>query len=244
MELDINLIFLSSVLIAKKSLEDLDNEKREKVESLEQEFTQKQEAAEEKLRILMKEAELKIVARDAEILSAKERENDLLKRIQALTITEDELREKVHTSEIEFSEKLHHANIRERDLTEKINQLTKQLDDMKAKAENEKRELQEKLNLSQDELVITRQTRNSSGNESFLNKSSNLTQSQLLQDEVESLRCVLELKQSEISELRKQNCELQRAADDTFAAQTKCSALESRVEDLQVQLGAKHEEEK
>lgn len=244
MELDVNLIFLSSASIAKKSLEDLDNEKREKVESLEQELAQKQEAAEEKLRILMKEAELKIVSRDAEILSAKERENNLLKRIQALTITEDELREKVHTSEIEFSEKLHHANIRERDLTEKINQLTKQLDDMKAKAENEKRELQEKLNLSQDELVVTRQTRNSIGNESFLNKSSNLTQSQLLQDEVESLRCVLELKQSEISELRKQNCELQRAADHTFAAQTKCSALESRVEDLQVQLGAKHEEEK
>lgn len=225
-------------------MDELDNEKHEAVESLKQELAQKQEAAEEKLRILMKEAELKIVARDTDLLSAKERENDLLKRIQELTMTEDELREKVHTSEIEFSEKLHHANIRERDLSEKINQLTKQLDEMKAKAESEKRELQEKLNLSQDELLVTRQFRNSSANESFLNKSNNLNQSQLLQDEVESLRCVLELKQSEISELRKQNCELQRAADDTFAAQTKCSALESRVEDLQVQLGAKHEEEK
>lgn len=228
----------------KKSLEDLNNEKREKVKSLQQELAQKLDAADEKLQIFIHSAEEKIAIRDHELMAAKEREDDLLKRIQALTMTEDELREKVHTSEMEFSEKLHHSNIRERDLTEKINQLTKQLDDMKSKADNEKRELEEKLNLSQDELQVTRQSRNSSLNESFQNRTQNLNQSQLLQDEVESLRCVLELKQSEISELRKQNCELQRAADDSLSAQTKCSALESRVEDLQVQLGAKHEEEK
>lgn len=229
---------------AKKSLDDLDNEKREKVESLEQLLAQKQEEAAENLRALMKETDVKVAARDAELLSSNERENDLLKRIQALSLTEDELREKVHTSEMEFSEKLHHANLRERELTEKINQVTKQLEDMRARGDNEKRELEEKLNLSQDELFVTRQSRSSIGNESFLNKTINLNQSQLLQDEVESLRCVLELKQSEISELRKQNCELQRAADDSLAAQTKCSALESRVEDLEVQLGARHEEEK
>lgn len=229
---------------AKKSLEDLNNEKREKVKSLQQELAQKLDAADEKLQVFINSAEEKIAIRDHELMAAKERENDLLKRIQALTMTEDELREKVHTSEMEFSEKLHHSNIRERDLTEKINQLTKQLDDMKSKADNEKRELEEKLNLSQDELQVTRQSRNSSLNESFQNRSQNLNQSQLLQDEVESLRCVLELKQSEISELRKQNCELQRAADDSLSAQAKCSALESRVEDLQVQLGARHEEEK
>lgn len=244
MEPNINLNNFSPVKIVKKSLEDLDNEKREKVGSLEQELTQTQAAADEKLRIFMRSADEKIATRDEELVSAKERENDLLKRIQELTLTEHELREKVHSSELEFSEKLHHSNLRERDLTEKINQLTKQLDDIKSKADNEKRELEEKLNLSQDELLVTRRSRNSSLNESFLNKTINLNQSQLLQDEVESLRCVLELKQSEISELRKQNCELQRAADDSLSAQAKCSALESRVEDLQVQLGAKHEEEK
>lgn len=211
---------------------------------MEQQLAQKQEQAEEKLRIFIRSAEEKLSVRDEDLIAAKERENDLVKRVQALTMTEDELRDKVHTSEIEFSEKLHQANLRERDLTEKINQLTKQLDDMKAKSENDKRELEEKLNLSQDELLVTRQTRNSSLNESFLNRTINLNDSQLLQDEVGSLRCVLELKQSEISELRKHNGELQRAADDSLAAQAKCSALESRVEDLQVQLGAKHEEEK
>lgn len=244
MEPDINLITFSSENIAKKSLDDLDNEKREKVESLMQELARKQEAADKKLQILMREADIKITARDLDVLAAKERESDLSKRIQALTVTENELREKVHSSEMEFSEKLHHANIRERDLTEKINQLTKQLDDMKSRADSEKRELEEKLNLSQDELLVTRQSRNSSANESFLNRTISLNQSQLLQDEVESLRCVLELKQSEISELRKTNGELTRAAEVSLAAQAKCSALESRVEDLQVQLSARHEEEK
>lgn len=244
MESFYNLITFSSMNTAKTSLEDLDNEKREKIESLQRELAQNQAIADEKLQIFIRSSDEKLAVRDEELLASKERENDLIKRIQALTLTEDELRDKVHTSEMEFSEKLHHANLRERDLTEKINQLTKQLDDMKIKADNEKRELEEKLNLSQDELLVTRQSRNSSFNESFLNRTVNLNQSQALQDEIESLRCVLELKQSEISDLRKQNCELQRAADDSLSAQAKCSALESRVEDLQVQLGAKHEEEK
>ena len=130
--------------------------------------------------------------------------------------------------------------MKERDHSDKINQLTKVLDDLKIQSETEKRGLEEKLNLSQDELSVLRNPRNSCVNESFQNRTLNTS----LQDEVESLRCVLELKQHEISELRKTNCELQRAADDAISAQIKCSALESRVEDLQVQLHAKNEEEK
>lgn len=228
----------------KKSLEDLENEKRERVESLENEMARKQEESAGKVKILMKETDLKIASRESELQLARERENDLVKRVQALSLTEDQLRDKVHTSELEFSEKLHLANLRERDLTEKINQLTKQIEEMRLKGDSDKRELEDKLNQSQDELSIARHTRNSSGNESFLNKTLNLNQSQLLQDEVESLRSVLEIKRTEISDLRKHNCELQRAADESLAAQVRCSALESRVEDLQVQLGARHEEEK
>jgi hypothetical protein len=126
-------------------------------------------------------------------------------------------------------------------LSEKINNLSKLIEENQSKAENEKRELEEKLNLSQDELTVVRISRShSNSNESFQNKTLNSS----LQDEVESLRCVLELKQSEISELRKANCELQRIVDDATSTQIKCSALESRIEDLQVQLHAKNEEEK
>lgn len=198
-------------------------------------------AADENMRKMTEEANGKIKEKDNELEVVRERENDLTKRVKELTIVEDELRDKFHSSELEFSEKLQQATMRERELSEKIAQLTKVIDELKIQSDTEKRELKEKLNLSQDELSIIRSTRNSA-NESFHNKT--LNSSQILQDEIESLRCVLELKQSEISDLRKVNCELQRAADEAIAAQVKCSALESRVEDLQVQLHAKIEEEK
>lgn len=201
-----------------------------------------QAEGEEKLRKLTEQAEGKLMEKDNEIHVTRERENDLIKRVQDLTIIEDELRDKFHTSELEFSEKLQHASMREKDLLEKIAQLTKLLEEMKIRSDDEKRELEEKLNLSVDELTIIKSHRNASINQSFHNTT--LNSSQILQDEVESLRCVLELKQSEISELRKNNCELQRIADDATSAQIKCSGLESRVEDLQVQLHAKNEEEK
>lgn len=66
----------------------------------------------------------------------------------------------------------------------------------------------------------------------------------MLQEEIESLRCVLELKQREISDLRKQNNELQTAADSIPNLMIKISCLESRLEDLQLQLKAKCDDEK
>jgi hypothetical protein len=202
-------------------------------------------ANEEDIRRVNEEATEKLSKQENELQLGRDRENELIKRVQELSLVEDELRDKFHSSELEFSEKLQHASLRERELSERIAELTKHLEEYKLKSDNEKRDLEEKLNLSQDELSIVKYSRNSishNANESFHNKT--LNSSQILQDEVESLRCVLELKQSEISELRKTNCELQRAADDAISAQIKCSALESRVEDLQVQLHAKNEEEK
>lgn len=60
-------------------------------------------------------------------------------------------------------------------------------------------------------------------------------------DEVESLRTVLELKSSEMQDLRKQNEKLQREGDDLPAILQKLEAAQSRVEDLNVQLQRKSE---
>lgn len=202
-------------------------------------------ANKENMRRVTEEAAEKLGKQENELQLGRDRENELIKRVQDLSLVENELRDKFHSSELEFSEKLQQATLRERELTERIAELTKLLEELKLQSDNEKRNLEEKLNLSKDELSIVKYSRNSitsNANESFHNKT--LNSSQILQDEVESLRCVLELKQSEISELRKTNCELQRAADDAISAQIKCSAFESRVEDLQVQLHAKNEEEK
>lgn len=66
----------------------------------------------------------------------------------------------------------------------------------------------------------------------------------MLQDEVESLRCVLELKQNEISELRKKNHELVADAEALPGVTLKVNSLEKRLEDLQLQLKQKCAEER
>ncbi|XP_058056373.1 uncharacterized protein LOC131207762 [Anopheles bellator] len=194
--------------------------------------------------------------------SARLRELDLLQRINALSCTENELRDKVHSSELAFSERLQAAAMRERDLTEQVNSLTRDQERIRRETEQKERELEEKLSITKDECVVLRQSRNSFAAMDVsatgaaaspqpisiplqLNRSSgNINHLQVLQDEVESLRCVLDLKQREISELRKQTQQYERDAKDLPGALVKISGLESRIEDLQVQLKTKTEEEK
>uniref|UniRef100_A0A182Y9Q4 Uncharacterized protein n=1 Tax=Anopheles stephensi TaxID=30069 RepID=A0A182Y9Q4_ANOST len=214
--------------------------------------------------------EAKLAEHEKQLESSRARELDLLQRINALSCTENELRDKVHSSELAFSERLQAAAMRERDLTEQINGLNRDLERMRRETERKERELEEKLTITKDECVVLRQSRNgplepasqngavaggangtlnlsggNGGNPLQLNRSSgNINHLQVLQDEVDSLRCVLDLKQREISELRKQTQEYERDAKDLPGALTKISALESRIEDLEVQLKTKTEEEK
>ncbi|KAJ9583614.1 hypothetical protein L9F63_022037, partial [Diploptera punctata] len=60
-----------------------------------------------------------------------------------------------------------------------------------------------------------------------------------LQDEVESLRTVLDLRHEELQDLRKQNALLIRQAEELPIALQRVAALEAKVEDLQVQLEVK-----
>lgn len=199
---------------------------------------------------------MQLAEKDAALKAAQDRETELLQRITALSCTENELREKVLASERDFGDKLRCAALRERELADKVNQLNRQLDEMKTRAEQKERELCEKLNISQDEIGVLRRSHSNRNSPEINNHHNNtncnsksptqlngLTAS-ALHDEVESLRCVLELKQSEISDLRKQNLEYQRAAEELPAALLKASAMESRVEDLQSQLHTKIEQEK
>lgn len=58
--------------------------------------------------------------------------------------------------------------------------------------------------------------------------------------EVQSLRAVLELKQSEIAELRRMFAEAAEKADQVPALEEKLSTLKARCEDLQLQLERKN----
>lgn len=190
------------------------------------------------------ESDEKLLENEKQLKLAKEREFDLLTRINSLSCTENELREKVQVSEDEFNERIRAAGQRERDLNDKIFQLQKKLDEIKISSEQKERELGEKLNITQDELNVTRRQSHYSVEQQKSRSPTSLSRAEILQDEVESLRCVLELKQSEISELRKQNQEYQRAAEELPTALIKISGLESRLEDVQVQLTSKMENEK
>lgn len=178
---------------------------------------------------------------------SRDKESELLKRLSEFSVTENQLRDKVLASENEFANRLQAAATRERELTEKLNQLNRQLE----KSDLRCSELNQRSTLLQNEINVMRQNRNGGDAANLTLTSSNLSytgtaanQSQMLQDEVESLRCVLELKQSEIAELRKQNHELQSAHDELPKALLKISSLESRIEDITIQFQAKIDEEK
>lgn len=174
----------------------------------------------------------------------RDENTELLSRISALTRTENELREKVLASESEWSDRLQCAATREKELVDRLAALTKTLQDHQQETDGRHRELSEQLNVSQDEVFVLRKSLNRSLDSSTSTTVPANTSVSALSDEVESLRCVLELKQHDISELRKENLKYQRAAEELPAALLKVSGLESRIEDLQVQLAAKLEVEK
>ncbi|XP_062547102.1 uncharacterized protein LOC134212865 isoform X2 [Armigeres subalbatus] len=245
----------------------------DRITALEAALLRQELESDDKLRITTDQFEFRLAEKEAELKQLQNREQDLLQRINALSCTENELREKVHSSELEFSERLQVAALRERDLNDQLKQLNRQMEEMRRAAETREMELEEKISLAQDECTVLRHSRNSlepsppqedhessqrsslggsfaadhsfSGAPLQTNRSSgNLSQAQVLQDEVNSLRCVLDLKQREISDLRKQTQEYERDAKELPSALVKVSALESRIEDLQVQLKTKSEEEK
>lgn len=216
--------------------------------------TQLQNSEKENKRLLdayRSEMEHKLSQKQQQLDAAEERAKSLNERLQALEVSEQELKVKVTQTESSYIGRLQAAAEREYELSERLKQLTKELDKLKALKENNERELKEKLNLSNDEVAVLRTSRrslNESGvssprNTSSLTSSAHMELSRL-QSEAESLRCVLELKQKEISKLTKQNEELLRDADEKLALQAKISLLESKNEMLQSELEIKSEKEK
>lgn len=184
---------------------------------------------------------------ETQLRISRDRELELVERLNECTVTENRLRDKVQASEQEFSQRLIAATARERELNEKVAQLMHQL----KISEDKRYELEEKLKLAHDEKLVLRKRQNSIEN-CMLNGNNTLVQnltggggnsSMMLEEEVLSLRSVLEMKLNEISELRKQNQAMQSAQDELPKAQLKISILESRLEDLTLQLKTKVEEE-
>lgn len=197
------------------------------------------------------EMEHKLSQKHQQLDEVEQREKSLQQRLQNLEVSEQDLRSQLIQTESSYAGRLQAQAEREHDLIERLKQVTKELDKLKALKEHSERELKEKLNLSNDEIAVLRTTRrslnengvNSPRNTASLSSTSHMELSRL-QSEAESLRCVLELKQKEISKLTKHNEELLRDADERSALMAKISLLESKNEMLQSDLEIKSEKEK
>lgn len=178
-------------------LRELDELSRLRISTLEAKLNANGKEYEEKLQNVTNQYKATISEKDVELTQAKDNEQEFLKRIRTLSSTENELREKVLASETEFGERLQLAAIRERELNDKFNLLNKDLTDKESI-------LTEKLNIAQNEILVLRNSRETTAS---VNASPKVIKGQpmVFEDEIQSWRSVLEMKQKEISDLTRYN---------------------------------------
>jgi len=116
------------------------------------------------------------------------------------------------------------------------------LQTLRASTELKERDLRDRLALSQDEVNVLRASSQRRSPSSSLNDSNG--ELCRLTNEADSLRCVLELKQAEMSALSKQNAELQRENDEQRSLGNRLTLLEAQNEMLRTELESKTEKEK
>lgn len=188
----------------------------------------------------------------------RQRTEELESRLSALVTTENELRERAMESEVTYSDRLKAGEQRERELQERLQRMEENFEVMRLRAETRENELQKKLESQQEEaeVILRSQSLSESHRESSMSVAATPKQpsyrhsspcksmSDTWQDEAESLRSVLDLKLSEIAELRRQNEEMRRSSDELIRQQIRTSSLESKVEDLQFQLNGRIERER
>lgn len=230
--------------LVKLCLYETEKTAKDQIQSLQFQLSKTSQNHEQILKACQIKAENRCYELEAQLQLSNDRENELLERLNNSSSTENQLRDKVQETEQEFAERLQASITRERELNDKLSQAM-----LKAqKAEDERCESDKQLKLLQDEIFVLRQRRDSSGGcamNGMAEKNTTFgTKSQMLEEEVESLRSVLELKQNEIAELRKQNHEYKNAHDELPKALIKMSVLESRLEELTIQYQVKVEEEK
>ena len=225
--------------LVKLSIRETEKSAQEQIQTLQYELAEINQRNAEALKSCQMKADRRCSELETQLQLSRDRELELVKRLNNFTVTENQLRDKVQASEQEFSERLIAATARERELNEKLAQLMRQL----KTSEDKRYELEEKVKMANDETNVLRRRRNSSEHSIPNGNASVPNQSVMLEEEVLSLRCVLDMKLNEISELRKQNQSMVQAQDELPKAQLKIAGLETRLEDLSIQLKTRIEEE-
>ncbi|XP_002037682.2 protein MLP1 isoform X2 [Drosophila sechellia] len=185
----------------------------------------------------------KLALKQEHLRTAEQKIQELQTRLQQVETDEQGHREELIRKENIHAARLAEANQREQDLIDRVKSLTKELNTLKANKEHNERDLRDRLALSQDEISVLRISSQRRSPCASLpdNASAELNR---LTSEADSLRCVLELKQAEISALSKAKADLIHESEERLKLSNRVALLEAQNEMMRTELEAKTEKEK
>ncbi|XP_039502513.1 mucin-17 isoform X3 [Drosophila santomea] len=210
---------------------------------LESQLRAKEEESKQAQEAYSMEVSHKLALKQDYLRTAEQKIQELQTRLQQVEAEEQGHREKLIRKENVHAARLSEANQREQDLIDRVKSLTKELNTLKANKEHNERDLRDRLALSQDEISVLRTSsqRRSPCISLPDNASAELNR---LTSEADSLRCVLELKQAEISALSKAKADLIHESEERLKLSNRVALLEAQNEMLRTELEAKTEKEK
>ncbi|XP_016987657.2 uncharacterized protein LOC108050469 isoform X3 [Drosophila rhopaloa] len=210
---------------------------------LESQLLAKDEEAKQVQQAYHMEVSHKLTLKQEHLSTAEQKILELQKRLQKLESQEQENREKLIRKENTHAARLSEANQREQELNDRVKSLSKELNTLKANKEHNERDLRDRLALSQDEISVLRTSSQRRSPSTSLPDTASAELSRLT-SEADSLRCVLELKQAEISSLSKAKSDLIRESEERIKLGNRVALLEAQNEMLRTELEAKTEKEK
>lgn len=216
---------------------------KDRFRELESQLQAKDEEKKQALQSYHQEVAHQLCHKQEQLQLAEQQVLQLQNRIREQELQEQQLREKLTRKESSYTMRLSAAAQREEEAQANVKALTKELETLRASTEHKERDLRDRLALSQDEVSVLRSSSQRRSPSSSLNDSSAAELCRLT-SEADSLRCVLELKQAEISTLSKQNAEQQREIDELRSRSNRVPLLEANNEMLRTELETKTEKEK
>ncbi|KAH8283060.1 hypothetical protein KR054_011927 [Drosophila jambulina] len=185
----------------------------------------------------------KLALKQEQLSMAEQKILDLQSRLQKSESQKQEMQEKLLRKENTHAIRLSEGTQREQELSDRVKSLTKELNTLKASKEHSERDLRDRLALSQDEISVLR---TSSQRRSPCTSLPDTASAEVLRltSEADSLRCVLELKQAEISALSKAKAEYIHASEERNKLSSRVALLEAQNEMMRTELEAKTDKEK
>ncbi|KAH8246630.1 hypothetical protein KR038_011695 [Drosophila bunnanda] len=185
----------------------------------------------------------KLALKQEQLSTAEQKILDLQNSLQKSESQKQEMNERLLRKENTHAIRLSEASQREQELSDRVKSLTKELNTLKASKEHNERDLRDRLALSQDEISVLRTSSQRRSPCTSLPDTASAEVSRLT-SEADSLRCVLELKQAEISALSKAKAEYIRESEERNKLSSRVALLEAQNEMMRTELETKTEKEK